>query len=97
MRTAIGILIWLPFPNSSEGKWIHYSLDGRRGSPYARKTLRALKEWLNDDPVIGRDRSREALAREVGPMEICARGMKLPARRAGACCPAPRNEAVVSK
>lgn len=79
-----------------EGKWIHYSLDGRRGSPYARKTLRTLKGWLDDDPVIGRDRSREALAREVGPVEICERGMKLPARRSGACCPAPRKGTAAS-
>jgi DNA-binding transcriptional ArsR family regulator len=80
-----------------EGKWIHYSLNGHQGSPYTRKTLRTLRGWLNDDPVIGRDRNREALAREVGPMEICERGMKLPARRAGVCCPAPRKESVVSK
>ena len=80
-----------------DGKWIHYSLDGRQGSPYARKTLQSLRGWLNDDPVIGRDRNREALAREVGPMEICERGMTLPARRAVSCCPTPRKETVVSK
>jgi DNA-binding transcriptional ArsR family regulator len=80
-----------------EGKWIHYSLDGHQGSPYARKTLQTLNGWLDDDPVIKRDRTREALARELGPMEICERGMKLPARRAGVCCSAPRKEAAVSK
>ena len=80
-----------------EGKWVHYSLDGSAGSPYARKMLRSLKGWLNDDPVIGKDRKRGAIAREVGPMEICERGMTLPARRAAACCPTPRKEAVVSK
>jgi DNA-binding transcriptional ArsR family regulator len=79
-----------------EGKWVHYSLDGADGSLYARKMLRILKEWLNDDPVIGKDRAREAVAREVGPMEICERGMKLPARRAAGCCP-PRKEAAVPK
>jgi DNA-binding transcriptional ArsR family regulator len=79
-----------------EGKWVHYSLEGADGSRYARKMLRILKEWLNDDPVIGRDRKREAVAREVGPTEICERGMRLPARRAAACCP-PRKEAAVPK
>jgi DNA-binding transcriptional ArsR family regulator len=80
-----------------EGKWVHYSLDGSGGSPYARKMLKVLKNWLNDDPVVERDRKREAIARDVGPMEICERGMTLPARRSGACCPAPRKEAAVSK
>lgn len=79
-----------------EGKWVHYSLDGSGGSPYARRMLKVLKNWLNDDPVVERDRKREAIARDVGPMEICERGMTLPARRSGACCPAPRKEAAVS-
>jgi DNA-binding transcriptional ArsR family regulator len=80
-----------------EGKWVHYSLDGSGGSPYARKMLKVLKGWLNADPVIERDRKREAIARKVGPMEICERGMTLPTRRAGACCPAPRKEAAISE
>lgn len=79
-----------------EGKWVHYSLDGADGSLYVRKMLRLLKGWLNDDPRVARDREREAIAREAGPMEICERGMKLPARRA-ACCPPTRKEAAVSK
>src|SRR4030042_1367732 len=37
------------------------------------------------------------LARELGPANICERGMTLPSRRAAACCPAPRKEAVGSK
>lgn len=80
-----------------EKKWVHYSLDGSERVPYARKTLNTLKGWLNDDPVIGRDRKREALAREIGPAEICERGMTLPVRRNAACCPAPRKEAIGSK
>jgi len=80
-----------------EKKWVHYSLDGSGGSPYARKMLAALKGWLNDDPVIARDRRREGLAREIGPEEICERGMTLPARRTVACCPAPRKVAAGSK
>jgi ArsR family transcriptional regulator, arsenate/arsenite/antimonite-responsive transcriptional repressor len=80
-----------------EKKWVHYALDGSGGVPYARKMLAALKGWLNDDPVIGRDRKREVLAREIGPSAICERGMTLPARRAAACCPAPRNVATGSK
>lgn len=80
-----------------EKKWVHYSLDGSVGVPYARKTLNTLKGWLNDDPVIGRDRKREALAREIGPAEICERGMTLPVRRNAACCPAPGKEAIGSK
>jgi ArsR family transcriptional regulator len=80
-----------------EKKWVHYSLDGSEGVPYARKTLNTLKGWLNDDPVIRRDRKREALAREIGPAEICKRSMTLPVRRNAACCPAPRKEAIGSK
>ena len=80
-----------------EKKWVHYSLDGSEGVPYARKMLNTLRGWLNDDPVIERDRKREALAREIGPAEICERGMTLPVRRNAACCPAPRKEAVGSK
>jgi DNA-binding transcriptional ArsR family regulator len=80
-----------------EGKWVHYSLDGSGDSPYARKILQILKGWLNDAPVIEKDRKREAIARELGPMEICERGMTLPARRPAVCCPAPRRVAVGSK
>jgi ArsR family transcriptional regulator len=80
-----------------EKKWVHYALDGSEGVPYARKMLQTLKGWLNDDPVAARDRKREALAREIGPVEICGRGMTLPSRRAAACCPAPRKQAIGSK
>jgi DNA-binding transcriptional ArsR family regulator len=73
-----------------EKKWVHYALDGSTASPYAKKMLATVKGWLNDDPVVARDRKREAIAREIGPVEICGRGMTLPARRAAACCPAPR-------
>ncbi|MBP2678641.1 MAG: putative Transcriptional regulator [Deltaproteobacteria bacterium] len=78
-------------------KWVHYSLDGSEGMPYARKMLATLKGWLNDDPVMERDRKREALAREIGPVDICERGMMLPPRRAAACCPAPRRVTAGSK
>lgn len=80
-----------------EKKWVHYSLDGSEGVPYARKMLGTLKGWLNDDGMIARDRKREALAREIGPEEICDRGMTLPVRRNAACCPAPRKNAVGMK
>ena len=80
-----------------EKKWVHYALDGSDGNPYARKMLNTLRGWLNDDPVVERDKRREALARELGPANICERGMTLPSRRAAACCPAPRKEAVGSK
>jgi len=80
-----------------EKRWVHYSLDGSEAAPYAKKMLNALKGWLNDDTVIERDRKREALARELGPVNVCERGMTLPSRRAAACCPSPRKEAVGSK
>lgn len=80
-----------------EKKWVHYALDRSGSVPYARRMVDVLKGWLNDDPVIERDREREALARELGPANICERGMTLPARRAAACCPVPRKEAVRSK
>jgi len=80
-----------------EKKWVHYSLTRSGDNPYSGKMQNTLKGWLNDDPVIERDRKREALARELGPADICERGMVLPSRRAAACCPAPRREADVSK
>ena len=62
-------------------KWIHYSLDGKSGNPYARTVLRNIRKWMNDDPVIAKDRDREAHARAIGPIAICERKMTLPARR----------------
>ena len=62
-------------------KWVHYSLDRGNGSTYAGRMLRNLRDWLNDDPVIAKDRERAAMARAIGPMAICERNMTLPARR----------------
>jgi DNA-binding transcriptional ArsR family regulator len=69
-----------------EGKWVYYSRNSSTGSTYARKMLQSLRGWLNDDPVISKDRKRETIARKMGPVEICALGMTLP-RRAAACSP----------
>ena len=65
-------------------KWVHYSLDRGSDSPYAARMLRNLRGWLNDDPVIAKDRERAAIARAIGPMAICERNMTLPARRRSA-------------
>jgi arsenate reductase/ArsR family transcriptional regulator len=62
-------------------KWVHYSLDRGSDSPYAGRMLRNLRGWLNDDPVIAKDRERAAMARAIGPIAICERNMTLPARR----------------
>jgi arsenate reductase/ArsR family transcriptional regulator len=62
-------------------KWVHYSLDRGSDSPHAAGILRNLREWLNDDPVIAKDRERAAMAMAIGPMAICERNMTLPARR----------------
>ena len=62
-------------------KWIHYSLDGKSGNPYAGALLRHIRKWLNDDPLILKDRERVAMAREIGPLAICKRGMSLPGRK----------------
>ncbi len=64
-----------------EKKWVHYALDGSGNAPYAEKMLAALKGWFADDTVIARDRARVALAREIGPAEICIRGMTLPGKK----------------
>lgn len=74
-----------------EKKWVHYALARPGNGPYAEKMLTALRGWLNDDPLIARDKKREALARELGPVNICERGMTLPSRRgavsrAAGCC-----------
>jgi len=62
-------------------KWVHYSLVRGSDSPYAGRMLRNLRGWLNDDPVIAKDRKRAAMARAIGPMAICERNMTLPGRR----------------
>jgi DNA-binding transcriptional ArsR family regulator len=62
-------------------KWIHYSLDGKSGNPYAGTVLRNIKKWLNDDPVILEDRRRAATAMTIGPVAICERGLSLPGRK----------------
>jgi arsenate reductase/ArsR family transcriptional regulator len=62
-------------------KWVHYSLDRGSGSPYAARMLRNLRGWLNDDPVVAKDRGRAAMARAIGPTAICERNMTLPGRR----------------
>lgn len=58
-------------------KWVHYSLDGKGDNPFAGEMLRHLRKWLNDDPVIARDRERVALAREIGPAAICESGRRI--------------------
>lgn len=70
-------------------KWVLYSLDGKDTDGYAGRALRNLRGWLNDDPLIERDRERTALARNLGPVTICARGMTLPRGKAVCCAPAP--------
>lgn len=62
-------------------KWIHYSLDGQSENPYAGTYLRNIRKWLNDDPLILKDRERAARAKKIGPIGICERGMVLPDRR----------------
>jgi len=77
-----------------EGKWVYYSLNSSGGPTYARKMLQSLRGWLNDDPVISKDRKRETIARKMGPVKICALGMTLP-RRTAACFP-PAGEGSVA-
>ena len=62
-------------------KWILYSLDGKSGNSYAGPALRNLRKWLNDDLLVSKDRERAAMARDLGPITICERGMALPGSR----------------
>jgi len=62
-------------------KWVRYSLSGRGANPCAAVVLRALRGWLDDDPVIALDRERVERARALGPVAICERGMSLGPRR----------------
>ncbi|MDD5763016.1 MAG: metalloregulator ArsR/SmtB family transcription factor [bacterium] len=62
-------------------KYVHYSLDRGSDSPYAARMLRNLRGWLNDDPVVARDRERAARAKAIGPIAICERNMTLPGRQ----------------
>lgn len=80
-----------------EKKWVFYDQDVSGGNRYARKMIAAVKGWMNDDPVILRDRRREALARKIGPVEISGRGMTLRSRRSVPCCRAHETVAVGSK
>ena len=62
-------------------KWVHYSLDSGGDSLYTARMLRNLRGWLNEDPVVAKDRERAAMARAIGPIAICERKLTLPARR----------------
>jgi len=62
-------------------KWVYYSLDRGNDSPYAARMLGNLRGWLNDDPVIAKDRERAAIARALGPLAVCERKMTLPGRQ----------------
>ncbi|MBP2687593.1 MAG: hypothetical protein H6Q81_2498 [Deltaproteobacteria bacterium] len=62
-------------------KWVHYSLSRGDDSPYAARMLLNLRGWLNEDPVIAKDRGRAAMARAIGPLAICERNMTLPGRK----------------
>jgi ArsR family transcriptional regulator len=62
-------------------KWVHYSLDGKSGNPFAGEMLRNIRKWLNDAPVVVQDRDRTAMARNFGPVAICERGNALPVRK----------------
>jgi arsenate reductase/ArsR family transcriptional regulator len=78
-------------------KWIHYSLDGKGGNPYAGTLLRNIRKWLNDDPLILDDRERAATARLIGPVAICERGMALPGRGTARRRPADRGNAAAAR
>ncbi len=80
-----------------DGKWVHYSLDGSGETVFARTILGCLRKWLNEDPVVARDRSREAVAREVGPAGICERGMTLPGGQKAARAVPGRGEKAAAK
>lgn len=76
-----------------EKKWVLYSLDGKDADGYAGRVLRNLRGWLDDDPLIASDRERTVIARELGPVRICAGGMTLPRRKAACRAPAILQEA----
>jgi len=78
-------------------KWIHYSLDGKSVNPYAGPVLRNIRKWLNDDPLVLKDRERAAMAREIGPIAICERGMSLPGRKTARCRPAYDRDAPAAR
>ncbi len=80
-----------------ERKWVHYSLDGSGKAIFARTILGCLKKWLNEDPVVARDRARETVAREIGPAGVCERGMTLPEGRKAACACPPRGHRAAAK
>lgn len=76
-------------------KWVHYSLDGKGGNSYAGPMLRNIRKWLNEDPLVRKDRERAALARKIGPVAICERGMSLPGRKTARRRPPPGRDASV--
>lgn len=78
-------------------KWIHYSLDGKSENPYVGTLLRNIRKWLNDDPLILKDRERAALARDIGPVVICERGMALPGRKTVRCRPSSGRDAIADR
>lgn len=73
-------------------KWICYSLDGKSDNPYAGTVLRNVRKWLNDDPLVLKDRERAAMARKIGPVVICESGMAIPGRKSIQRRPSPEKE-----
>jgi DNA-binding transcriptional ArsR family regulator len=47
-----------------EGRWVHYSLSGRKQNQYALPILALLLGWLEDDPKVRADRRRLAALQE---------------------------------
>lgn len=55
--------------DSKEGKWVNYQLNTSENSVYVNSILPLLKDWLNTEKVIEKDRQ---LAKNVNREQICS-------------------------
>lgn len=54
-----------------EGLWVHYSVDGRRSTHLIKALTKLLRQSLNDNELILKDRERLSKARKLGEVSKC--------------------------
>ncbi|MBI4830672.1 MAG: winged helix-turn-helix transcriptional regulator [Candidatus Lindowbacteria bacterium] len=53
------------------GTWMFYSISRRRRSDFDQSQLGLMRNWLNDDPAVKKDRSALAQVLKIDPRKLC--------------------------
>jgi DNA-binding transcriptional ArsR family regulator len=53
------------------GTWMYYGLSRRRRNDFDQAHLGLLRNWLNDDPLIGEDRAKLQEVLKLDVRELC--------------------------